>query len=57
MAKYTIEFVKDKDTKNTSRYSEVEVKGQPTVIGVLYVQKWAANGSDKLVVTVETKES
>ena len=35
-----ITFTKEKETKNTVRYSEDVSKGPPRV-GTLYVQKWA----------------
>ena len=34
----TIEFIKEKETKNTIRYQEVREKGD-IVIGPLYIQK------------------
>jgi hypothetical protein len=33
---------KERETKNTVRYEEVESEsGEPPVIGTLYIQKWA----------------
>jgi len=36
----TIDFTKDKDTKNTRRYKEIERGDKGPMIGMLYVQKW-----------------
>jgi hypothetical protein len=36
-----VEFVKERETKNTIRFQEVDnPEGEPPVIGTLYVQKW-----------------
>lgn len=49
----TVKFDKDRDTKHTTRYSEViENDSKPQVIGTLYVQKWFAGGADRLEVTI-----
>lgn len=32
-------FARDRETKNTVRFEEVERPGQPKIIGALYVQK------------------
>jgi len=47
-----------KETKNTVRYEEPE-SDQPTVIGTLYVQKWAVHrleDPDVITVTIERAE-
>lgn len=36
-----IEFEKERETKGTWRYKEVNADGSP-VIGTIYVQKWAS---------------
>ena len=44
-----------KETKNTVRYEEPE-SDQPTVIGALYLQKWAAHrleDPETITVTIE----
>jgi hypothetical protein len=44
-----------KETKNTVRYEEPE-SGEPTVIGTLYLQKWAAQrleDPETITVTIE----
>ena len=51
--KITLTFTREKDTKNTTKYAEDERKGQPQVVGSLYVQKWAAEGRENLTVTIE----
>jgi hypothetical protein len=52
----TVEFKFEKETKNTVKFSEVPVEGEPPIIGTLYVQKFVAirNGApiDGLSVTV-----
>ena len=50
---FTITFTKEKETKNTIRFQEDTVEGQPQKIGMLYVQKWAVGDTMKLKVTVE----
>ncbi len=35
-----VDFVKEKETKNTVRYQEVDSDGKD-VIGMIYIQKWA----------------
>ena len=42
MEHLTITLVRAKETKNTVRYEEPE-SDQPTVIGTLYLQKWAVH--------------
>ena len=46
-------FTKEKETKNTVKFTEVPTEGQPPVIGSLYVQKWAAGSTSNVKVTVE----
>jgi len=44
-----------KETKNTVRYEEPE-RGEPQVIGTLYVQKWAVHrleDAETITVTIE----
>ena len=54
-------FTKEKETKNTVRYSEEAADGPPKV-GTLYVQKWAlkqANGGtypQTIKVTIEVAD-
>lgn len=56
MAKITITFDKERDTKNTVRFQEQN--DQAPVIGTLYVQKWALNqlGNPQTIqLTIESK--
>jgi hypothetical protein len=49
----TVQFTKEKDTKNTVKFAEVQTQGEPPIIGTLYVQKWFAGQATQLKVTVE----
>ncbi len=51
----TVEFTKEKDTKNTVRFAEVQTQGEAPIIGSLYVQKWFVGEATKLKVTVEVQ--
>ena len=53
MSVKVLTFKKEKETKNTFKYMEVEVPGQPSVIGALYLQRWAANGAETVKITIE----
>jgi len=35
----TVQFQKEKDTKNTVKFAEVQTQGEAPIIGSLYVQK------------------
>ena len=50
---FTATFTKEKETKNTIRYKEDDEPNQSPRIGTLYVQKFAAQGAQKLKVKVE----
>ncbi len=52
----TVSFEKEKETKNTIKFEEVERPGQPKVIGTLYVQKYAVGSNTKLQVTVKFQQ-
>ncbi len=52
-----IQFAREKETKRTWRYAEVETEGPP-IVGSLYVQKWALREEfgevpERLDVTIE----
>ena len=50
------DFDFEKETKNTVRYTEVAA-GQPPVIGTIYIQKWALQGTPKKIkLTLEMPE-
>jgi hypothetical protein len=51
----TVQFEKEKDTKNTVKFAEVQTPGEPPIIGPVYVQKWFAGEATKLKVTVEVQ--
>lgn len=52
-----IEFQRERETKNTIRFEEVESQsGEPPVVGSLYLQKWAVKrlgDPQKIRVTVD----
>ena len=42
MTDITIQLKKERETKNTIRFEEMEnEEGNPPLVGTLYVQKWA----------------
>ena len=51
----TVQFQKEKDTKNTVKFAEVQTQGQAPIVGTLYVQKWYAGATQNLKVTVEVQ--
>jgi hypothetical protein len=51
----TVQFEKEKDTKNTVKFAEVQTQGEAPIIGSLYVQKWFAGDATKVKVTVEVE--
>jgi len=51
----TVQFEKEKATKNTVKFAEVQTQGEAPIIGSLYVQKWFAGDATKLKVTVEVE--
>ncbi|SPE60414.1 conserved hypothetical protein [Verrucomicrobia bacterium] len=51
----TVQFEKEKDTKNTVKFAEVQTQGEAPIIGNLYVQKWFVGDATKLKVTVEVQ--
>ena len=52
MQEFTIIFTKERETKNTIRYAEDLEPNQPPRIGILYGQKFAAQGAQKLRATI-----
>jgi len=56
MSKKTLNFVHEKETKNSVRYKEQPEEGQAPIVGSLYVQKWFAGNSKQLAVTIEKKD-
>jgi len=51
----TVQFAKEKSTKNTVKFAEVQTQGEAPVIGTLYVQQWFIGDSTKLKVTIEAQ--
>ena len=51
----TVRLKKEKATKNTVRFAEVETEGEALVFGSLYVQKWFAGAATSIKVTVEVE--
>lgn len=51
----TVQFQKEKDTKNTVKFAEVQSQGEVPIIGSLYVQKWFIGDATNLKVTVEVQ--
>jgi hypothetical protein len=49
----TVELVRERETKNTVRFAEIEVDGQPPIIGTLYVQKWVIGQVGRIRVTIQ----
>ena len=52
----TVKFTIEKETKNTVKFNEVPVEGQPPIIGTLYVQKWFIGTSKEVEVTIRKPE-
>ena len=50
-------FEFERETKNTARFQEVPAKGEPKLIGTLYVQKWAFNGTIPAKLQLEITEA
>ena len=47
MPEIVVEFVKERETKNTVRFQEVEnPDGEPPAVGTLYIQKWVLKRLD-----------
>jgi len=49
----TVQFKKEKDTKNTVKFAEVQSQGEPPIVGTLYIQKWFAGEAATVKVTIE----
>lgn len=60
MAEIEVKLRKERETKNTVRFEEIESEsGEPPVIGTLYLQKWALKrigNPDTVVVVVKAEE-
>ncbi len=51
----TIQLTREKETKNTVKFAEVQTPGEAPVVGTLYLQKWAAGDAKGLKVTIEVQ--
>ncbi len=51
----TIQLQKEKDTKNTVKFAEVQNQGEAPIVGTLYLQKWFAGDCKALKVTIEAQ--
>ncbi len=51
-----VQFQKEKETKNTVKFTEAQNQGEPPIIGTLYVQKWFVGNAANLTVTVEVRQ-
>ncbi len=57
MSEKTIEFIKEKETKNTIRYKEVVNDDEKAIIGTIYIQKSyleTCKQKNKITVTIST---
>jgi hypothetical protein len=50
-----IQLQKEKDTKNTVKFAEMQTTGEAPVLGKLYLQKWFAADAQSLKVTIEVQ--
>ncbi|MBI4025334.1 MAG: hypothetical protein HY360_10170 [Verrucomicrobia bacterium] len=53
----TLVFTKEKETKNTIRFTEQIEQGSPPVIGTLYLQKWFVGTAGKVSVTISVEDA
>lgn len=53
MTEKTATFKKEKETKNTIKFTEVPAAGQPPIMGTLYLQKWVAGDAEEVTITVK----
>lgn len=56
MTKTVVKFTLEKETKNSVRYKEEPEPGKAPVLGSIYVQKWFAENSKTIEVTIEKKD-
>lgn len=48
-----INFVKEKETKNTVKFEEKPETGKPAIIGTLYIQKWFIGSADTVKIMLD----
>jgi hypothetical protein len=51
----TIQLQKEKDTKNSVKFAEVQTQGEAPIVGTLYVQKWFAGDATNIKLTIEAQ--
>ncbi|WP_198673629.1 hypothetical protein [Algibacillus agarilyticus] len=56
MSEKKIKFEFEKENKNSIRYKEVTENEMPPIIGSIYVQKWYANNSKNIEITISKKD-
>lgn len=56
MSSTIVNFEFEKETKNSVRYKEVPMDGQAPIVGSLYVQKWYAESTKNLSITIDKKD-
>jgi hypothetical protein len=56
MAKETLQFEFEKETKNAIRYQEVPAEGKAPIVGTIYIQKWYAGSSKNISVTIDKQD-
>lgn len=56
MPNFVANFTWERSTKNTERFQEDPVDGQPPRIGTLYIQRFAIGKAKRVKVTVEVIE-
>ncbi len=48
-----VRFEREKETKHTVRFKELPEPGKAPVIGTIYFQKWFAEDSKEITVTID----
>lgn len=56
MKSFDITFVKERETTNAVKFNEVPAPGRQTVVGALYVKKWAVGTAQEIKVTLEVND-
>lgn len=56
MAKTTVTFRIEKETKNSVRYKEEPEDGKAPIMGTVYVQKWFAGDTKTIEITIDKKD-
>jgi len=56
MSKAVVKFTIEKETKNSVRYKEVPEAGKAPIFGSIYVQKWFAENSKNIEITIDKKD-